>query len=89
VLRSEECRACAAARDGRGDAANADGGRRRPHSGHPFAVNALPEDARLVLDRPFTGDFDEMVKRRMIRFGVTFNRTLFHRRGHERGLTAE
>ena len=42
------------------------------------------------MDKPFTGDFDEMVKRRMIRFGVTFNRThYFIDQGQERGLTAE
>ena len=27
------------------------------------------------MDKPFTGDFDEMLKRRAIRVGVTFNRT--------------
>ena len=52
--------------------------------------DALPENARLIMNRPFTGDFDEMVKRRIIRFGVTFNRThYFIDSGQERGLTAE
>ena len=38
----------------------------------------------------FTGDFDEMVKRRMIRVGVTFNRThYFIDKGQERGITYE
>ena len=45
---------------------------------------------RLSLDKPFTGDFDEMVKRRAIRVGVTFNRThYFIDKGQERGLTYE
>ena len=42
------------------------------------------------MEKPFTGDFDEMVKRRMIRVGVTFNRThYFIDKGQERGLTYE
>ena len=42
------------------------------------------------MDQPFTGDFDEMVKRRSIRVGVTFNRThYFIDKGQERGLTYE
>ena len=45
---------------------------------------------RLVLAKPFSGDFDEMVKRRAIRVGVTFNRThYFIDQGQERGLTYE
>ena len=53
-------------------------------------LDALPEAVRLVADKPFTGDFDEMVKRRAIRVGVTFNRThYFIDRGQERGLTYE
>ena len=27
--------------------------------------------------KPFTGDLDEMIKRRVIRIGVTFNRTFY------------
>jgi membrane-bound lytic murein transglycosylase MltF len=43
-----------------------------------------------MMDKPFTGDFDEMVKRRSIRVGVTFNRThYFTDKGQERGLTYE
>ena len=54
----------------------------------PYDV--LPEGVRLALDKPFTGDFDEMVKRRAIRVAVTFNRThYFIDRGRERGLTFE
>jgi membrane-bound lytic murein transglycosylase MltF len=52
--------------------------------------DALPEAVRLALDKPFTGDFDELVKRRLIRVAVTFNRThYFIDRGQERGLTYE
>ena len=53
-------------------------------------LDALPEMVRFVLDRPFSGDFDEMIKRRAIRVGVTFNRThYFIDKGQERGLTYE
>ena len=42
------------------------------------------------MDKPFTGDFDAMVKRRAIRVAVTFNRThYFIDKGQERGLTYE
>ena len=42
------------------------------------------------MDKPFTGDFDEMVKHRAIRVAVTFNRThYFIDRGQERGITYE
>ena len=52
--------------------------------------DALPEAVRLVMDKPFTGDFDEMVKRRAIRVAVTFNRThYFIDKGQERGVTYE
>jgi membrane-bound lytic murein transglycosylase MltF len=45
---------------------------------------------QLVMDKPFTGDFDALVKRRSIRVGVTFNRThYFIDKGQERGLTFE
>jgi hypothetical protein len=38
------------------------------------------------MDKPFTGDFDALVKRRSIRVGVTFNRThYFIDKGQERG----
>jgi membrane-bound lytic murein transglycosylase MltF len=51
---------------------------------------ALPEGVQQVLDKPFTGDFDELVKRRVIRVGVTYNRThYFIDRGQERGLAYE
>ena len=50
----------------------------------------LPEDMRRIVDSPFAGDFDEMVKRRAIRIAVTFNRThYFIDQGHQRGLAYE
>ena len=42
------------------------------------------------MDKPFTGDLDAMIARRLIRVAVTFNRThYFVDRGQERGLTYE
>jgi len=59
-----------------------------PETVSPY--DALPEVVRLVMDKPFTGDFDTLVKRRAIRVGVTFNRThYFIDKGQERGLTYE
>jgi membrane-bound lytic murein transglycosylase MltF len=53
----------------------------------PSPYEVLPANVREVLDRPFTGDFDEMVKRRLIRAGVVFNRTqYFIDRGSQRGM---
>jgi membrane-bound lytic murein transglycosylase MltF len=50
----------------------------------------LPEEARNVLDKPFLGDFDEMVKRRLIRAGVVYSRThYFIDRGTQRGISYE
>jgi membrane-bound lytic murein transglycosylase MltF len=52
--------------------------------------SALPEALRALIDRPFTGDLDGMEARRMIRVGVTFNRThYFVDRGTQRGLSFE
>jgi membrane-bound lytic murein transglycosylase MltF len=52
--------------------------------------DSLPEDVRGVVGREFKGDFDEMVKRRLIRVGVTFNRThYFIDKGQQRGITYE
>ena len=43
-----------------------------------------------MIDRPFTGDLDEAIRRRAIRVGVAFNRThYFIDKGQERGLTYE
>ena len=59
-----------------------------PATSSPY--DALPESVRLAMDKPFTGDFDEMVKRRSIRVGITFNRThYFVDKGQERGVTYE
>jgi membrane-bound lytic murein transglycosylase MltF len=56
----------------------------------PSPLDALPEEVRSLVDRPFTGDLDGMIKRRAIRVGVTFNRThYFIDKGQERGLTYE
>jgi len=50
----------------------------------------LPESVREALMKPFTGDFDEMVKRRLIRIGVPFNRTFyFVDKGVQRGVAAD
>ena len=47
----------------------------------------LPLAVREVVLSPFTGDLDEMVKRRMVRVGVTFNRTFyFVDKGTQRGV---
>ena len=52
--------------------------------------DALPDAVQQVMDKPFTGDFDEMIKRRAIRVAVTFNRThYFIDEGQERGITFE
>src|SRR5262245_28430011 len=39
----------------------------------PAYESALPEDMRSLVDQTFTGDFDEMVKRRLVRAAVPFN----------------
>jgi membrane-bound lytic murein transglycosylase MltF len=50
----------------------------------------LPEGLRQIVDAPFTGDFKEMINRRVIRVGVTFNRTFyFIDKGAQRGLAYE
>src|SRR5262245_35259364 len=43
----------------------------------PSPYDALPDPVRTLLDQPFTGDFDAMVRRRLIRAGVVFNRTQY------------
>jgi len=59
-----------------------------PPTASPYDV--LPAAVRDVMDNPFTGDLDEVTKRRLIRVAVTFNRThYFIDRGAERGLTYE
>ena len=59
-----------------------------PPTASPY--DALPPAARELLETPFTGDLDELIKRRAIRVAVTFNRThYFIDQGQERGLTFE
>jgi membrane-bound lytic murein transglycosylase MltF len=56
----------------------------------PSPYDALPPEARALLDKPFTGDLDEMVERRIIRAGVVFNRTqYFIDKGVQRGISYE
>jgi membrane-bound lytic murein transglycosylase MltF len=50
----------------------------------------MPSEARGLINKPFTGDFDAMVKRRMIRAGVVYNRTQYYiDRGQQRGMSYE
>jgi membrane-bound lytic murein transglycosylase MltF len=52
----------------------------------PAYATALPESVRAELNKPFTGDLDEMVKRRLVRIGVTYSRThYFVDKGVQRG----
>jgi membrane-bound lytic murein transglycosylase MltF len=48
--------------------------------------SALPDVVRAELNKPFKGDLDEMVKRRLVRVGVTYSRThYFVDNGVQRG----
>jgi membrane-bound lytic murein transglycosylase MltF len=59
-----------------------------PPPASPYDV--LPEDVRPLLDTEFTGDLDQMVKRRIIRAGVVFNRTqYFIDHGDQKGMAYE
>ena len=50
----------------------------------------MPEAVRAELSEPFKGDLDEMVKRRLVRIGVPYNRTLyFVDKGVQRGAAYE
>jgi membrane-bound lytic murein transglycosylase MltF len=57
----------------------------------PFELESeLPPAVREAVLKPFTGDLDEIVKRRVVRLGVTFNRTFyFVDRGAQRGIAYE
>jgi membrane-bound lytic murein transglycosylase MltF len=56
----------------------------------PAYEAALPEGVRSRLFEKFTGDFDQMVPRRVIRVGTTFNRTFyFVDKGMQRGAAYE
>jgi membrane-bound lytic murein transglycosylase MltF len=70
-----------------GQAAAGKGGQQEPA---PAYEAQLPEDLRQLVGRPFTGDLDQMVQRRIIRVGVPFNRTFyFIDNGVQRGLAYE
>ena len=56
----------------------------------PSPEDAIPAQARTLIDKPFTGDFKEAVKRRLIRAGVVYNRTQYYiDRGQQRGMSYE
>src|SRR4051812_22498513 len=56
----------------------------------PNYVRALPEGLRSRVDEPYKGDLDGMVKRRLIRVAVPFNRTFyFVDKGVQRGFAYE
>jgi membrane-bound lytic murein transglycosylase MltF len=56
----------------------------------PSPYSALPEESRGLLEKPFTSDWDELVKRRLIRAGVVYNRTqYFIDKGVQRGISYE
>jgi len=56
----------------------------------PAAEAALPEGVRAIAAAPFTGDFDQMLARRLIRVGVVANRTFyFVDHGQQRGAAYE
>ena len=59
-----------------------------PPTASPFS--SLPPAVREAMDKPFKGDLKEMIARRLIRVGVTYNRThYFVDQGQERGLAYE
>jgi membrane-bound lytic murein transglycosylase MltF len=61
-----------------------------PPAATPPASASAPAARRIDLtNRPWTGDFDAMLDRRLIRVLVPYSRTLYvNDQGHERGLTA-
>ena len=68
--------------------------RRPPEAEAPLPPSELdtqlPPDVRDGVLKPFTGDLDEMVKRRVVRIGVTFSRTFyFVDKGVQRGVAYE
>jgi membrane-bound lytic murein transglycosylase MltF len=76
-------------------ATGSDGQPKPPPDGEPVPdtpspYDALPEASRTLLETPFTGDLDAMVKRRLVRAGVVFNRTqYFIDKGVQRGISYE
>jgi len=60
-----------------------------PAGAQEKAVPAKPRQLSLA-NEPWTGDFDQMLERRVIRVLVPYSRTLYYvDKGHERGLTAD
>jgi membrane-bound lytic murein transglycosylase MltF len=56
----------------------------------PAVESTVPAGLRAIMSEPFTGDFEGMVKRRMIRLGVAFNRSFyFVDKGAPRGAAYE
>jgi len=56
----------------------------------PAYEAGLPEGLRSMVFEPFTGDLDRMVARRIVRVGVTYNRTFyFVDKGVQRGVSYE
>ena len=56
----------------------------------PVVESVLPEELRGLVDKSYTGDFDGMIARRVMRVGVTFNRTFyFVDKGAQRGISYE
>ena len=56
----------------------------------PANESGLPEELRSIIHTKVSGDLDQMVKRRIIRAGVPFNRTYyFIDKGVQRGLSYE
>jgi membrane-bound lytic murein transglycosylase MltF len=56
----------------------------------PAQPPLVPDEVRGLVEKRFTGDFDALVERRIIRAGVPFNRTFyFVDKGAQRGLSYE
>jgi membrane-bound lytic murein transglycosylase MltF len=73
-----------------GSTANAPAGGSKASPPPPAYEADLPEGVRAVLSARLVGDLDQMVARRLIRVGVTFNRTFyFTDAGVQRGVAYE
>ena len=63
-----------------------------PSSGEqaPALTDSAPVRQLAVKNKPWTGDLDKLLERRMIRVLVPYSRTLYYTdKGRERGLTAD
>src|SRR6478735_8019166 len=59
-----------------------------PHP--PSYEAALPEAMRPMIGKPFKGDLDQLIQRRLIRVAAPFNRTFYYLDGEvARGLSYE